>query len=311
MSEEKMHQEHDKGYKYLLQSKRAFMDLLKSFVKSDWVGLIREEDLVRVDKSYILQDFSGKEADIVYQSKIKGHDVIFYVLLELQSTVDHQMPWRLFQYMNEIWRDLLKNTAAEGAAGKSFRLPAIIPIVLYNGSAAWTAVRSFREYQKGHELFGSELIDFRYGLINVRSYTEHDLVELATLMSAVFLLDQDIDKKELMRRLGVLVASFGSLGLEDQRQLLVWANNIAKRRVGKTVDIEELLKVPEGVENVVHTLERILDNERLEGELEGEIKKSYDVARAALRKGLTGEFVAEITGLPIEAVQKLENEVIN
>ena len=54
MREEKIHQEHDKGYRHLLQSKRAFMDLLKSFVKTEWVELVQEEDLVRVDKSFIL-----------------------------------------------------------------------------------------------------------------------------------------------------------------------------------------------------------------------------------------------------------------
>jgi len=52
MSGTTVHQGHDKGYKNLLKSKRAFMDLLKSFVKADWVKLVREEDLTPVDKSY-------------------------------------------------------------------------------------------------------------------------------------------------------------------------------------------------------------------------------------------------------------------
>ena len=77
MQGEKIHQEHDKGFKYLLKSKEAFMDLLKSFVRTDWVELVDEKELVGVDKSYILQDFSSKEADTVYRSKIKGNEVIF------------------------------------------------------------------------------------------------------------------------------------------------------------------------------------------------------------------------------------------
>ena len=323
MTEKNIHQEHDKGYKYLLQSKRAFMDLLRSFVKSDWVELIREEDLVRVDKSFILQDFSGKEADIVYRSQIKGQDVIFYVLLELQSTIDYQMPWRLFQYMSEIWRDHLQNTPAEAAAGKNFRLPAIVPLVLYNGSGPWTATRSFREYQKGHELFTDELIDFKYGLVSVKGHTEADLVELATLMSAVFFLDQDIDKNELKRRLGVLMTSFGNLIVEDQRQLLAWAGKIVKGRVGESVDVEAELNFPKGVENMQHALERIIDEERLEGwekgkiegweqgKLEGKLEGKQETARAALRKGLDCRTVAEITGLSLAAIEELQQEVVN
>ena len=44
------------------------------------------EAITRIDKSYILQDFNEKEADLVYRLKIKGQDVIFYLLMELQST---------------------------------------------------------------------------------------------------------------------------------------------------------------------------------------------------------------------------------
>nr|WP_276326132.1 Rpn family recombination-promoting nuclease/putative transposase [Pseudobacteroides cellulosolvens] len=45
-----------------------------------------------MNKSYVLQDFKEKESDIVYRLKIKDRDIIFYCLLELQSSVDYQMP---------------------------------------------------------------------------------------------------------------------------------------------------------------------------------------------------------------------------
>ncbi|WP_422664938.1 Rpn family recombination-promoting nuclease/putative transposase [Aneurinibacillus uraniidurans] len=60
-------------------------------------------------------------------------NVIFYVLLEMQSSVDFQMPFRLLFYMLEIWRDILKNTDKNEAVRKDFRL------VLYNGKQEWTA----------------------------------------------------------------------------------------------------------------------------------------------------------------------------
>ena len=114
--EQGIHQPHDKGYKYLLSSKRAFLELLRSFIRRDWVHAIDGGRLVQLDKSYILPDFSEKEADLVYQLKLKDHDVIFYILLELQSSVDHQMPFRLLLYQIEIWRDVLKNTGQIGRA---------------------------------------------------------------------------------------------------------------------------------------------------------------------------------------------------
>ena len=82
---------HDRGYKSLLASEEIFLELLRSFVDMGWVSQIDPEAIIRIDKSYILQDFSEKEADLVYRLKIKGQDVIFYLLMELQSSVDFQM----------------------------------------------------------------------------------------------------------------------------------------------------------------------------------------------------------------------------
>ncbi len=45
------------GYKYLLSSKKAFVQLLRSFAQTEWAGQVEEGDVVRVDKSFILQDF--------------------------------------------------------------------------------------------------------------------------------------------------------------------------------------------------------------------------------------------------------------
>lgn len=75
---------HDKGYKELLSNKKAFLGLLKTFVHEKWTENLEEDDLIRVEKSYILQDFSEKEADIVYQVKSGTDNIIFYCLLELQ-----------------------------------------------------------------------------------------------------------------------------------------------------------------------------------------------------------------------------------
>ena len=108
-TEDKPHHPHDKGYRQLLVNKKTFLELLQTFVREGWVREIEEGDLTLVDKSYVLQDFSDKEADIVYRLRLRGTEVIFYVLLELQSTVDHTMPFRLLQYMVEVWRDVYNN----------------------------------------------------------------------------------------------------------------------------------------------------------------------------------------------------------
>ncbi|SHE96387.1 Putative transposase, YhgA-like [Desulforamulus putei DSM 12395] len=116
----------------------------------------------------------------------------FYVLLELQPTVDHTMPFRLLQYMLEIWRDVYNNTPEKERRRKGFRLPAIVPAVIYNGERGWTARRSFREYQSGHERFPGRLLDFSYILFDVVRYSEEELLRAANVVSSVFYLDQTV-----------------------------------------------------------------------------------------------------------------------
>ncbi|MHB8126103.1 MAG: hypothetical protein ACYDEJ_10760, partial [Desulfitobacteriaceae bacterium] len=50
---------------------------------------------------------------------------------------------------------------------------------------------------------------------------------------------------------------------------------------------------------------------KLEGILEGEAKGKLEAARNAVKKGFSLEDVAEITGLPLETVQKLKAELLN
>ncbi|NSA90233.1 Rpn family recombination-promoting nuclease/putative transposase [Clostridium beijerinckii] len=53
-------------------------------------------------------DYEENEADIVYKANIDDEEVIFYTLLEFQSTIDYRMPLRLFFYINEILREYTK-----------------------------------------------------------------------------------------------------------------------------------------------------------------------------------------------------------
>lgn len=92
--------------------------------------------------------------------------------------------------MVELWRTVLKDLDLCQVRKKDFKLPAVVPIVLYNGKNNWTACRSFREYLSGADLFGENIIDFKYILIDVNRYTEDELVNMGNLMSSVFLIDQ-------------------------------------------------------------------------------------------------------------------------
>lgn len=152
---------HDKGYKDLLTNKNIFEDLIKSFVKKSWSKDISKDNLELVNKSFVLSDYEEMESDILYKAKIGEDEVMFYILVEMQSTPDYSMPIRLYLYMAEIWREYLKNFSKKEVKRKGFKIPAIIPIVLYNGEFLWTADRSFRKKIYKQELFENNIYKSR------------------------------------------------------------------------------------------------------------------------------------------------------
>lgn len=72
-----VHQRHDTSYRFLLSSKKLFVELLRSFIHKGWVERIDETNVEEITHSFILQDFKRKEADLVYRVKLNGQDVVF------------------------------------------------------------------------------------------------------------------------------------------------------------------------------------------------------------------------------------------
>ena len=275
---EVLNNKHDKGYKYLLSVKKVFVELLRSFVKQDWVDSIEENNVVKVDKSFILPDFKNKEADLVYRVKMDNKDVIFYVLMEMQSKVDFQMPYRLLLYMVEVWRGILKDLDKSKEKRKDYRLPVIVPIVLYNGKNNWTACRSYKECLSGYELFGDNVIDFKYIIIDVNRYDNETLLEMSNLIATVFLMDKKQDVNTLLESLKTVVNTLKKLNPKEFELFKNWFANIITRGIEpeNRALMNKILEESKEVETMVYNLELTLKEERIknreEGKVEGKIE---------------------------------------
>lgn len=269
-----IHNIHDKTYKDLLGDKKVFLDMLKSYINKPWCDKISKDNLTLIDKSFILSDYEYRESDILYKAKIDDKEVYFYILLELQSTVDHSMPIRLFLYMAEIYRNHLKNFKENEVKKVEFKLPAIIPIVLYNGEVSWPKDRNFRNKVYDEEMFGDNIIDFNYNLIDVNSYDEEELVKVGDLISAIFLLDQNIDVLEFVNRLKEIAERFKNISKDDIRKLNAWIRKTTK----DNLELDKILKVDGGVDlnmtsAISRNLEKLADESRMEGKLKILIKQ--------------------------------------
>jgi predicted transposase/invertase (TIGR01784 family) len=283
---------HDKGYKRVLSNRRNFLDLLKYHIAAPWAGKIDEGDLELVNGKFVLKDFRNKEADIVYRAKVDGQTVIFYILLELQSSVDFTMPFRLLLYMAALYNHLFKQTPEKEREVKGFRLPAVVPMVLYNGESEWSCVRSFKEYLGDYELFMPYAIDFEYMLINVNEPDEAELLKIPVLINAVMALDQKGGDREMLRRLRQALRIYGRLPGDQQVELVDWVRDVFRKKVRSKKKIDEIVELFEKGDktNMTYAIERVFDEIEARGEAKGETrgeKRGAEKVIAMARAGLS------------------------
>ncbi|WP_019535531.1 Rpn family recombination-promoting nuclease/putative transposase [Paenibacillus ginsengihumi] len=301
---ETVHQRHDTSYRFLLSSKKLFVELLRSFIDKGWVQAVDEEHVQEIPHSFVLQDFKRQEADLVYRVKLNGQDVVFYLLLEMQSSVDFRMPYRLLLYQVEIWRYWLQNEEEALSNRKSFQLPPIIPIVLYNGKEKWTAERQFRKLLSNEEMFDSELLNFEYLLIDVARYTEEELLSLSNTIGSVFLLDQTEDQEHLLNRLGKLMNTIQQMPEDNQQKFVAWMANILLQKLPENEpSLQQFIQSVKG-DAAFMGLEKILDDIERKGEQKGK----EQVVKQMIAEQLDPDLISRVTGFSLDKINQLRKE---
>jgi hypothetical protein len=246
-----MEQEHDKGFRDLLSNASVFVSLLRAFIKERWTVEVKPEQLELVQTSFITPAFEKREADIIYKLKRTKSalktgplalDVYFYCLLELQSSVDFSMPIRLLIYMVSFWIELLKNTPESERMRKDFRLPVILPVVLYNGLEPWTAERDFAKVCADSGLFGDHALNFTYYLIDVNRLEPDKLLELDNVLGAVFFIDQNRGETPLAQFGWIqrVLSRVGEWSEGDGRLFLKWLRDVALPRLTNSELLERV-----------------------------------------------------------------------
>lgn len=190
---------HDSGYKRLFSNRTIFRQLLETFIPESWVKDLNFEQCETIDKSFISDHYKETESDLIYKIQLKGKVVYFYILLEFQSRVDRFMAIRVLNYLTNFYLDYV---ATQQAAKKRIRkLPAIFPLVLYNGKQKWTAKQEIADLIESEPSLGAFTLHFQYLLINERSYSKDQLLKIRNIVSTLFLAEGHYDIKLLEKEL--------------------------------------------------------------------------------------------------------------
>ncbi|MBF0110328.1 MAG: Rpn family recombination-promoting nuclease/putative transposase [Magnetococcales bacterium] len=194
--------DYDSGYKLLFSHPDMVRDLLRGFVKEEWVEQLNFSSLEKVSGSYVADDLRDREDDVIWRVRWGTEWLFIYLLLEFQSSVDWIISVRTDAYMMLLYQDLVK----AGHVKRGDRLPPVLPVVLYNGKSAWTAAMDVSELitpvPGGLDRYRPRT---RYLLIDIVRYRNAELVPMRNLVAALCRLEKSRTPGEIRDVVALLV----------------------------------------------------------------------------------------------------------
>lgn len=298
----RINNEHDKIFRTVLDKKTDVSKFLNKFL-----GLnIKTEELEKYNSSYIDPKFKNKEADIVYRIKDKN----IFLLIEHQTKIDKDMPYRLLDYSNGIMR----------SASEDKKRPSVIPIVLYTGKTKW---KIENETIANQQFFKEvKLIDGDFNLIDINDFSKKELLEDDIFITKMMLVEKCKNEIEMVQALEKIENKIKEEDKSTFRRIVkeIWSLRIGTENANKILE-----KIEEGSGNMMAVMEMLLaENEkyinigrqegmkkgrlegRQEGRLEGGKQKIKEIVQKMLAENFTKEMIMKITGLKKEEIEEIK-----
>ena len=291
-----INQKHDKMFKEMLSDKKSTVDFINSFLHLNLV----EDDIEKYEKEFRTSEFSNVEADVVY--KVKNKNV--FILIEHQSSLDLKMAYRILRYKNAIIESAINKRKLKE---KNYKIPKVIPIVLYTGKRKWQKL-SIEDIEEKIE--GYEEIKLGYDLVDTNEFTKQQLLEDNLITSKAMLIEKSQNKEELYQNIEDIISCKNKMEDFEYEQL----EKIVKYELMGTEDKEiiskfiEKIKNREESENIMMNAARIINKEirkqRREGREEGREEGMIFVAKK-LKGKMHIKDISQITGLSEKEIEKL------
>lgn len=123
---------HDALFKAVFSEGESAYALLRPALAPELAAAIDPASLRAQPASFVDEELREVHRDLLFTAKLAGKDVLLYVLLEHQHSVDPLMPLRLLRYIVRVWESWLRDNP--GARS----VPAVLPLVLHQGPRPWT-----------------------------------------------------------------------------------------------------------------------------------------------------------------------------
>lgn len=234
--------DHDHSYRLLFSHPRMVRDLLEGFVCGDWLRDVAYDSLERVESVHATDDLRERRDDIVW--RIRWRDRWIYLLMEFQSAIEPFMTVRVLTYVGLLYQDLIRAKEVNVVQG----LPAVLPIVIYNGQSRWWAAQELSSllYEVPPELNQFRTM-CRYVLIDEGAYDSRELIKRRNLVAMLFGIEVARSQSELDALVRIIADELCAPEDESlRRAFAVWLDQVisSRPRWGGAPTIHQLWEKP-------------------------------------------------------------------
>ena len=286
---------HDKLFKIILSDKQEAVGFIKKVLNSK--EDITTKNIELYNKEYITEKFEKRETDITYKIAEKN----LYIIIEHQSTVDRTMPYRIQRYKMLLMNEIINKKEMKKVV---YEFPRVIAIVLYTGRGKWK-VEKLEDVQKPLEWYKET--DKEFELVDVNKYAEEELMKDELVITKAMLIEKQKDAskvRDILNKVNQIVKNNPEkikLLLEILKYILLNSKSEEIRNEADRI-IKEYKGGEEAVLNMVTVYNKALDEQREAGDRQRQIK----TAKRLLKEKMKPEFIAKITDLSIEEIEKLK-----
>ena len=279
---------HDENYKRLFASPLMVGDVLRACLPAHRLAVADFSSLGKLSPEYISDELRKRHGDTVWHLRL-GRRRVFLLLLEFQAQDDRWMALRILTYSGLLYQELIRSRAPE-VAGE--RLPAVLPVVLYHGTEAWTAAPEMRALitPVGWWLAPYQPAQ-RYHLLDLGRVAAEDL-PYRNLLRAVARLEQSRSWEDVRWTVRALQRWLPQRGAEELRRGFVdWIRQIAEPLAPAGALVPEIRTLEEAsmtlVERVAEWPKQWLQEGREQGLAEGRKQGRAQGVAEGREQGLT------------------------
>ncbi len=272
--QKKTRPKHDSAYRQIFSHAHVVEELLRGFIDDDWVDRLDYTTLEPVKGSYVSDDLKNRHNDVVWRVKLKQGEqwLYLYLLLEFQRRNDPWMALRILVYVGLLYQDLIKSGIVGRKKGQLRKLPAVLPMVIYNGKTRWTAATEVYDLiEPVPESLSRYLPKQTYWLLDEGRTGEDDLPKTDNTLAEIVRLENSPDPEVMQAVIARLTRRLAHPEHASLRNALtMWIKQVLLRKQLPKDDTLEINDLDEVMTMLEERMGQWSQKWKQEGKMEGE-----------------------------------------